>query len=65
VTYGQYVDTRGSGGWADVGRPESALDHNITATWAGDRLFLFGGVDDEQGFEAPSGPEAWLWAPPG
>jgi hypothetical protein len=63
VSYGQLLDTT-TGTWLRVGRPESHLDHNLTATWAGDRLFVVGGVDEEVGFESPGGPEAWLWTPP-
>lgn len=63
VTHGLYVDTAGSGGWVDLGRPESNLDHKLSATWAGDRLFVFGGVGADAGYEGPSEPEAWLWTP--
>jgi len=63
VAYGLYLDTAESGEWLDLGRPDSDLDHNLSATWAGDRLFVFGGVDAEVGYDAPSAPEAWLWTP--
>ncbi len=64
LSHGQLLDTA-TGTWSRVGRPESDLDHHLTATWAGERLFVVGGVDEELGFAAPAGPEAWLWTPPG
>lgn len=63
LDHGRLLDTT-TGAWHHVGRPESGLDHNLTATWAGDRLFVVGGVDEELGFAAPAGPEAWFWTPP-
>lgn len=64
VSHGQFLDTAETRSWTSLGRPDSALDHNLSSTWAGDRLLVFGGVDEAAGFEAPAGPEAWLWAPP-
>ena len=63
VSHGRFRDVRADAGWADVGRPDSELDQNLTATWAGDRLVVFGGVDEEQGYERPAGPEVWVWTP--
>ena len=62
VTHGQYVDTA-TGRWLRLGRPDSTLDHNLTTTWTDDGLFVFGGVDEAAGFEAPAGPEVWSWTP--
>jgi hypothetical protein len=66
VTQGRFTDlaTATVNGWTDLGRPDSRLTHDLSATWAGDRLFVFGGVDEGRGFESPSPPEAWLWRPP-
>ena len=63
VIGGQFVDVRELE-WSDVGKPGSELDAHLTSVWAGDQLFVFGGVDEEVGYEQPAGPEAWLWTPP-
>lgn len=63
LTHGFYLDTT-SGRWADLGRPMSRLDTNLSATWSDYRLFVLGGIDEKAGYEAPSAPQAWLWTPP-
>lgn len=63
VSHGQFVETA-TGTRLPLGRPDSALDHNLTTTWTDDGLFVVGGADEEAGFESPAGPEAWLWTPP-
>ncbi|GAA2131394.1 hypothetical protein [Nocardioides bigeumensis] len=64
VVGGWFVDDR-DGDWTEIGRPDSRLDSELAGTWADGRLFVFGGVDADAGHEAPAGPEAWFWAPPG
>ncbi|GAB3025699.1 hypothetical protein GCM10011376_11870 [Nocardioides flavus (ex Wang et al. 2016)] len=63
VSLGHLLDTR-TGAWVALDRPDSGLDHNLAATWADQRLFVLGGVDQEAGFESPAAPEAWWWTPP-
>ena len=64
VTSGSFRDLAGDKEWTATGRPDSRLDSSLSVVWAGDRLFVWGGVDDEQGYDAPAGPEAWTWVPP-
>lgn len=63
VSHGQYVETR-TGTRLALGRPDSSVDHNLSATWVEERLFVLGGVDEEAGFDAAAPPEAWWWTPP-
>ena len=63
VVGGWFVDDR-DGDWTEIGRPDSRLDSELASTWVDGRLFVFGGVDQKVGYEAPAGPEAWLWSPP-
>ena len=64
VTGGHYMNLADEVPWVPTGRPASQLDSHLTAVWVRDRLLVWGGVDEEKGFDAPAGPEAWLWAPP-
>lgn len=64
VTAGHHRDLAGGGGWVALGAPDSDLDSSLTEVWAGDRLFVWGGVDDAAGYERPGGPEAWTWTLP-
>lgn len=64
VTAGHYRDLAAGTGWEWVGRPASELDTELSSTWAGEVLFVLGGVDEERGYDAPSPPEAWTWTPP-
>lgn len=64
VTGGHYRDLASGGPWVRIGQPDSGLDANFSAVWADDRLFVWGGTDDEQGYERPAGPELWAWTPP-
>lgn len=36
-----------SGVWTPLGRPDSELDRELTAVWAGDRLVVVGGADED------------------
>lgn len=64
VTAGHYRDLAADGEWVRVARPDSRLDSGLSAVWAGDRLFVWGGNDDELGYDRPAPPEAWTWRPP-
>ncbi|KAA1421589.1 hypothetical protein F0U44_04730 [Nocardioides humilatus] len=46
--------------WTEPGIPDSAVDSNLTATWADGRLVFFGGYDlDAQQLSS----ETWIWTP--
>lgn len=49
--------------WTDPGTPESNIDYELSATWAGDRLVFFGGFDDDAGYDDTTGlsNETWIW----
>ena len=67
VTGGHYRDLAHDGEWLRLGRPDSTLDASLSSVWAADRLFVWGGIDDEDGYDAPAVPdasEAWTWTPP-
>lgn len=63
VSNGSYRDLSHDGGWTRMGRPDSILDSYLSSVWAGDRLFVWGGIDDDRGYDGPGGPESWTWAP--
>ena len=64
VAGGWFVDVRDLN-WVRLGRPDSGLDAGLSSIWAGTELFVMGGVDDANGYDGPSPPEAWSWTPPG
>ena len=48
-----------------LGSPKSTIDAYQSAVWADGRLVVFGGVDEETGYQDVSGlsNEAWFWIP--
>ena len=53
--------------WVALGSPDSTVDVDQSAAWADGRLIVFGGVDEEIGYQDVSGlsNDAWVWAPLG
>lgn len=51
--------------WSVLGKPDSAVDGQQGAVWAGDRLLVFGGIDEATAYDDPSGisDATWIWAP--
>lgn len=54
--------------WTSLGAPDSALDANLTATWADGRLVFFGGYDSSLGYDygvidQALADETWIWTP--
>jgi hypothetical protein len=64
VSGGHYRDLGAGGPWIRMGRPDTGLDSHLSAVWAGDRLVVLGGADDDQGYDHPAEPELWSWLPP-
>ena len=60
-----YVYDDSTGRWVALGSPESAVDVDQSAVWADGRLIVFGGVDEETGYQDVSGlsNDAWVWTP--
>ena len=57
-----YDDVTGT--WTPYGRPDSPVDRQTGATWAGRRLVVVGGLDEDAGYEDTSGlsDETWIWS---
>lgn len=63
--WGYAYDDR-TGVWTTLGRPAGArVDGQQAAVWADGRLLVFGGLDDETGYQDVSGlsKDAWAWTP--
>ena len=60
-----YVYDDSAESWVALGSPDSAVDVDQSAVWADGRLVVFGGVDEETGYQDVSGlsNDAWVWAP--
>ena len=58
-----YIYDDVSGTWTPHGRPDSPVDRQTGATWAGGRLVVVGGLDEDAGYEDSSGlsAETWIW----
>jgi hypothetical protein len=55
ATNGRAYDDR-TREWTNLGFPDSTVDYEQTATWAGERLVVFGGYGDGE-----LSKEAWVW----
>ena len=60
-----YVYDDNAESWVALGSPESEVDDYQSAVWADGRLIVFGGFDQDAGYEDVSGlsNDAWVWTP--
>jgi hypothetical protein len=63
--WGYLYDDR-DGSWTPFGRPDSPVDGGSGAAIVDGRLLVFGGRDEDAGYEGDAGlsDQTWLWAPP-
>jgi hypothetical protein len=54
-----------AGRWVTLGAPRTSVDVDQSAVWADGRLIVFGGVDEQTGYQDVSGlsNDAWVWTP--
>ncbi len=65
VGWGYVYDDR-AGTWTPFGRPDSPVDRGAGAAVVDGRLLVFGGRDEDAGYEDGAGlsNQTWVWTPP-
>jgi len=61
-----YVYDDDAGSWTPFGRPDSPVDGGTGAAIVDGRLLVFGGRDDDAGYDGDAGlsDHTWVWTPP-